>query len=493
MQKTGIITHTFSMQKFNAQLDDNVKKVKDILSASDIFFHFAVSSDEVRFVLIYTDGLVDKSVLGDLVLRPVESHSLKNKTVDDVKKLLPFPEVKTETDIKTATDEILNGNTVLLAEGIETALIIGAKFVPTRSVSEPQTDIAVKGPREGFVEDIKINTSLIRKRLKTPDLQFDSVSVGKQSNTLVSVAYIKGVAEETVLEEVKEKLRKIDVDVVVDSSYISAFLTSKKHSVFRFVGTTEKPDIFTAKIAEGRVGILVDGSPIALTVPFLAVEDFQSAEDYFVSPFFATITRFLRLFALLISLLLPAFYVSTQLFKLQLLPLGLTLTIASSIQGIPLSPSLEMFLVLFILEVIKEASVRMPKYVAMALSIVGALVLGETAVSAGFVSTPAIIVVAFSGICLYTVPNFVETGSIVRWIFLIVAGSVGPFGIVLLSAYLLYYLSAEESFGSPTLSPFSPLIKTDLKDTVLKTGLLSQTLRPKSLRSKNKMRLKEKQ
>ena len=204
----------------------------------------------------------------------------------------------------------------------------------------------------------------------------------------------------------------------------------------------------------------------------------------------ATTIRFLRFISLLVAILLPAFYVSAQLFKMQLLPLGLMLTIASSVRDLPLSPSLEMFVVLLLLEILKEASIRMPKYVGMSLSVVGALVLGETAVSAGFLSTPAIIIVAFSGICLYTVPNFVETGSILRWLFLLVGGSIGPFGIVLLLAFVLYYLLSADCFSAPLLAPFSPLTMHDLRDTIVKYDMLSLKKRPFIFRSKNRTRLR---
>ena len=223
----------------------------------------------------------------------------------------------------------------------------------------------------------------------------------------------------------------------------------------------------------------------------MLAEDLQSSEDYFVSPFIATSVRFLRCIALFVAILLPAFYVSAQLFKMQLFPLGLMLTIASSVRDIPLSPSLEMFVVLLLLEILKEASIRMPKYVGMSLSVVGALVLGETAVSAGFLSTPAIIIVAFSGICLYTVPNFVETGSLLRWLFLLVSGSVGPFGIVLLGAFVLYYMLSSDCFGAPMLAPFSPLVPHDLRDSVVKYDMLSLKKRPIIFDSANKTRLRQ--
>lgn len=575
------------MEKLTANLKENIRAIKSVLAAEDILVYAFHTGDGTECAIVYTDGMVDKAILGDLAARPLsklkasdtpvsacaeegveaakqeqdeeggkeppqeenaakqtsqkssdaqsqrsesptaqtkepqngngeEANAAKGKTSDqesapssggtsknaqsgekkaeltleEVKQAILFPELKEETELVNVFQEVLDGNSLLIVDGLETGLIVGAKMLPARAVMEPPTDIAVKGPREGFIEDIKTNMALLRKRLKTPGLKFELTKVGKRSATNIAVCYLDGISDEKVKEEIVRRIEEIDIDCIPDSSYIADFIAPRKHSLFRQIGTTEKPDIFAAKLAEGRVGILVDGSPIALTAPFILAEDFQSSEDYFVSPFMATIFRAIRFAAVLIALLLPAFYVTSQLFKMQLIPLGLTLTIASSIQGLPLSPSLEMFLVLLVLEVLKEASVRMPKYVGMALSIVGALVLGEAAVSAGFVSTPAIIIVAFSGICLYTVPNFVETGSVLRWLFLIVGGSIGPFGIVLLVAFLIYYLISADAFGMPLLAPFSPLVPHDLKDSLVKYNMQSLKERPNLFRSPNKTRLK---
>ncbi len=303
------------------------------------------------------------------------------------------------------------------------------------------------------------------------------------------MCYLKGTSGEKTVKEVKKKLQAIDIDILPDSSYLTHFLAERSYSLVKQVGTTEKPDIFCAKIAEGRVGIIADGSPIALTLPYLLIEDFQSSEDYFVPPYRATFTRLLRLLALIVAIYLPAFYIAGQLFKLQLFPVKLLLTIAGSIRDIPLSPSLEMLLVLFVLEILNEASIRMPKYVGMALSVVGALVLGETAVTAGFVSTPAIIIIAFSGIGLYAVPNLIEVTSVVRLAMLLVAGSVGTYGIILLTAFILFYLAATENYGTPLLAPFAPQIGRDLRDSFVKYNLGSLPTRPKTLKSKNKRRL----
>lgn len=483
------------MSAFSTTLSKNLNELKRLLPSEDILTYSFETADGVSCAVIYADGVVNKELIGDLIARPLSRLSIKNDegkyalNREIIEKSLLFPELKTAKNIPDAVKEILDGNSLLLIDGLDVGFVVGAKLLPTRAIMEPPTDIAVKGPREGFVEDIKTNMGLVRKRIKTADLRFETLRVGKQSDTAVSLCWLEGTSNDKVKEEIKGRIQKIDVDNIPDSSYIAAFLSPRKHSLFRTVGTTEKPDIFTAKISEGRVGVLVDGSPIALTLPYILTEDLQSSEDYFISPFMATTTRFLRFVSLLVAILIPALYVSAQLFKMQLFPLGLTLTIASSTRDIPLSPSLEMFVVLLLLEILKEASIRMPKYVGMSLSVVGALVLGETAVSAGFLSTPAIIIVAFSGICLYTVPNFVETGSILRWLFLLVGGSVGPFGVVLLLAFVLYYLLSTDAYGAPLLAPFSPLTQGDLRDSLVKYDMLSLTNRPKIFGSKNKTRL----
>ena len=377
---------------------------------------------------------------------------------------------------------------MLIWEGMDEGLVVGTKKVPARAVTEPPTDVAIKGPREGFVEDVKLNTALVRKRLKTGELRIEFLTVGRRSQTSVALCWLDGTSVQSTVDEIRSKLSAIDIDAVPDSSYLARFLSGRPYSLVKQVGTTEKPDIFCAKIAEGRVGVLADGSPIALTLPYMLIEDFQSGEDYFVPAARATFTRFLRLFALLVAIYLPAFYIASQLFKLQLLPVKLLLTIAGSIRDIPLSPSLEMLLVLLVLEVLNEASIRMPKYVGMALSVVGALVLGETAVSAGFVSTPAIIIIAFSGIGLYAVPNLIEETSVLRLMMLLAAGSVGTYGIILLSAFVLIYLVSTENYGVPLAAPFAPFIRRDLRDALMKYNLISLKERSQTIGSPNKRR-----
>ncbi len=475
--------------KLTGTLEKDLKTLKNILPAEDILTFSFQSKNGIAFTVVYADPISDKELLGEQVIRPLLRYDGK-ATAEDIGKSITSAELRKNGDIDKLAEEILGGNPVVLFDGMDEAIITGVKKVFVRAIAEPSTDVAVKGPREGFIEDIKINTSLVRRRLKTPDLRFHMMTVGRRSTTSVAVCWLEGTTPKKTVEEVKKKLQEIDIDIIPDSSYLTHFLSSRPYSLLKQVGTTEKPDIFCAKIAEGRVGIIVDGTPIALTVPYLIVEDFQSSEDYFVPAYRATFTRILRLLALLVAIYLPAFYVAAQLFKLQLFPVKLLLTIAGSIRDIPFSPSLEMLLVLFVLEVLNEASIRMPKYVGMALSVVGALVLGETAVSAGFVSTPAIIIIAFSGIGLYAVPNLIEITSVLRLAMLLIAGSVGTYGIILATAFILFYMVTSDNFDTPVLAPFSPLVKRDLRDSIVKYNLGSLDMRPRTLKSKNKWRYK---
>ncbi|MBR6736929.1 MAG: spore germination protein [Clostridia bacterium] len=472
------------------KLDKNIENNKSLLnkelnSQDVIYFSFNVNGTSA--LAIYLESLTDKELLGEQVIKPL--YLLENlSSVKSVTKALTLPECKELYYIKDCTKKIVEGDAVILIDGFSSAFTVATKKPSVRAVAEPPTASVLKGPREGFVENILINTSLVRQRLKSPKLKVEKLTVGKQSQTQIELVYLTNVANDSVVNGLREKISKINVDGIIDSSYVIKCITNRKTSMFKQVGSTEKPDIFVAKLLEGRVGVLVDGSPIALTAPFIMLEDFQSSEDYYINTHRANFSRVLRVTAVIISVLLPAFFVSAQLFHLQFIPLSFLLTIVSSIKGIPLSPSVEMFVTLLIFEILNEASVRMPRYVGIAMSVVGALVLGETAVNAGMVSTPTIMIIALSGICFYAVPDLNETLSVLRLMFLTVAGFMGGYGIILLSAGLLTYLNDFTSFGAPYLSPYAPLNLNDLGDGIIMDFYAEQTKRPEFLKSHNKIR-----
>ncbi|MBQ0099108.1 MAG: spore germination protein, partial [Firmicutes bacterium] len=370
-------------------------------------------------------------------------------------------------DINECIKEIASGQCILIFDGKRFAFSFGVQKFEKRAIQEPPTSTVIKGPREGFVESLTVNLSLLRRRIKSEKLVVENYTVGKTSCTPLSIVYISNAVDKKLLKQIRDKIKKIDIEWVLDSSYVSKYLSEHKTALFKQIGNTEKPDILASKILEGRIAIFVDGSPIVLTVPYLLIEDFQSPSDYYNSTYSATFTRLIRTFAVILSLLLPSVFVASELFHLQLIPLSFLLTLVNSIKGIPLSPSYEMFFTLFIFEILNEASVRMPKYVGMVVSIVGGLVLGETAVNAGIISAPTLMIVAFSGICLYTVPELVQNFSIIRLLLLAVAGSFGLYALIATLAILIVYLVTLVSFVTPLCAPYSPIVVNVLKDGVV--------------------------
>lgn len=473
--------------KISKDLEQNIQHLKSILKSEDITF-LEEHIGQTKAMLVFVNDLVNKESIGELILRPASQF---NDELDEKSffQLFLSPEKKKIFNLNELVSEVVSGSAVLIADTLSVGISFGLKQFEKRAITEPPTSTVIKGPREGFVESLPVNISLMRRRIKSPDLRFENVTIGEYSKTPISICYIDGIVDKNLVTQIKQKLSTISIDAVLDASYVSKFLGEHRTSLFKQVGNTEKPDILSGKILEGRVAIFVDGSPIALTVPYLLIEDFQSASDYYNSTYSAIFARCLRLISVIFALFLPAFFIAAELFHLQLIPLSFLLTIVNSIKGIPLSPSHEMFFTVLIFEILNEASVRMPKYVGMVVSIVGGLVLGETAVNAGIISAPTLMIVALSGICLYTVPELEQSFSILRILFLIVAGSAGAYGIIVLIALILIYLVSFENYNTPIFAPFAPLITRDLKDTFYKDFLTDMEYRPKSIKNENERRI----
>lgn len=464
------------------------KKIKkDFGESADLCLRPAVIAGKNAF-FASIDGLVDKELLESHVIRPLsELQTIGEGAVERVV-CLSSP-VRREKEIGKAEEAIAEGDTALFLEGEAEGYLFSVRKWERRSVEEPPTSSVIKGPREGFTEDVTVNAALLRRRLKNKALVIREMRIGKYSASKVLVCYLSDVAAKKTVDLVNERLAHIDIDGVIDSSYLTKFLEDDPDSLFPQVGSLEKPDVVAAKLLEGRVAILSDGSPIALTVPHLLIESFQDSQDYFKRNSRVTVTRFLRLFGAIIALFLPAAFVAVQEYQYQVLPLKFLITIINSTNGTPLSPTLEMLLVLIIFDILNEASVRMPRYVGMALSIVGAIVLGETAVSAGLLSSPAVLVTALSSIGLYLVPDDVGTYSLLRLVFVAAAALLGLLGILFALLLLLSHLVTLESFGSNYLSPYSPLENSDLKDGFIKRELPAMTARPIGIANQNPTRI----
>lgn len=421
----------------------------------------------------------------------VEINETEKITADLLNKIIYIsdPIIVCETFEEMVT-KIASGDIGLLIDGAESFFVLSLRDYKTRGITEPPVSTVLRGPREGFVEDMKVNMTMLRRRFKTPDLVFDLMQIGKYSGTQIAIAYIDGVADKSVVEKIKSRISKINCDGIIDSSYIARYIEDNKHSLFNQVGSAEKPDIIAGKLLEGRVAIICDGSPTVITLPFVLFEHFQASEDYYTKSYRASATRILRVIAMIIAISLPAAYVALQEFQYHMFPLKLLVVIMNSLQGVPLTPTIEMIVLLLVFEILNEASVRMPRYVGTALSIVGAIVLGESAVSAGLLSVPTLLVTAMSTIGLYCVPDEVDAGSILRILFVAVAGVLGIFGLILAVFVLFAYMVGLRNYGTSYMAPFSPMLPLDMQDGVTKKNLIDMKKRPFSIPTINRVRAK---
>jgi spore germination protein KA len=402
--------------------------------------------------------------------------------------VLPVGEVKTESSLDKIANALVYGDGILLIKGQKEALQCAFKKWDKRAVSEPPVSSVIRGPREGFVEDMKTNTGLLRRRLRTEHLIFQQLQIGRFSNTAVTVAHVRGIADERLVRRIMERLKKIDVDGIIDSFYIQQFLEERKGSFLRQIGYCEKPDIAAAKLLEGRIAIFVDGSPAVLTLPYILFEDIQNSADAYSRQPYNNLVILLRVLALAASVLLPGLYVALQVFHYKLLPLKTVVTLSNSIQGTPLPPMLEMLLVIFLFIVVYEAALRMPRYVGMALSIVAAMVLGDTAVKAGILSSFSVLISAVSSVAAHTVPDQVNNVNLLKIAFIVLGGLTGFFGIVLGVLLVAAYATGMDSYGAPYMAPYAPYIAEDTKDGIFRENIGDMKTRPESIPSVNKTR-----
>lgn len=444
--------------------------------------------------LFYIDCLVNKELLTSGILATISKTELKNGSQDLLSilknEIIAVGSIKEVKDKKSVQEEIFNGSVILAVEGENSFLAIGITEFQTRSITEPPSASVVRGPREGFIEDIETNLSMLRKRLKTPSLAVKRLKVGQRTSTKVAILYLEGVINPKIVKEVEKKISNIDIDGVIDSYYIEELLIDKKETFFKKIGDSEKPDVICSKILEGRLAIVVDGSPIVLTVPYILFEDMQSPGDYYGIAAKTSVVRMIRLIGLLLAILLPGLYVALQSYHYRILPINFLITLLSSIEGISFPPVIEILFVLFLFDILNEASVRMPKQLGMALSIIGALILGDTAVQAGLITPPSIVVVAISGITLYIIPNQVNEASILRSLFTMVGGFSGFYGIFVCFIVLVGYLVSIESYGTAYMSPYAPSIKQDKKDGFIKKSLDEMIYRPKSFSPLDRKKIK---
>uniref|UniRef100_UPI00301AD54D spore germination protein n=1 Tax=Bacillus cereus TaxID=1396 RepID=UPI00301AD54D len=377
-------------------------------NCSDIVFRPIIIDSQNKILFIYIDGLIDIKVVEQVVLKPMMFEGLPSgvKSVDSVgeiiqNQLIAVSQVKTISKVREVIEAVLKANVVILTEGESQALVADLKGFEKRGIEEPAAEISVRGPRDGFTETIRVNTSLIRRRIRSQKLKMEPYSIGELSQTDVVIAYIEGIAPDSVLDEVRQRVKRIQIDGVLESAFIEEFIEDQPFSPFPQIQNTERPDAVCASLLEGKVAILVDNTPFVLIVPMTFWTGLQAAEDYYERSIYTTFVRWIRLILINISLFLPSLYVAITTFHPKLIPTNLLISIAAAREGIPFPAVIEALMMEFLFEGLREAGVRLPKPVGSAVSIVGALVIGQAAVQAGIISAPVVIVVATTGIASF--------------------------------------------------------------------------------------------
>lgn len=466
---------------------------KDFKGSSDFITQEITLKCGKKLCLCFIDSLINKPMVSDSLVEPlIKENFTETVNLDDVFNKVAIAGSEKAYGYDNILEKFLNGNLIITADWFrgDGVIVCPVQGYERRSVTEPPTSAVLKGPREGFTEDLTINLSLLRRKLKTKDFKVKEVNAGKYSGTRIAVTYISSIAKASVVKEVIKKLKSINIDGILDSFYVESLLETKHSPIFKQVGSTEKPDVAVSKLLEGRVAIVVDGSPIILTVPYVFLEDLQSGDDYYNHAMHASFIRVIRVLGIIFAITLPGIYVALQSFHYALLPIDFLISLQSAIEGLSVPPLIEILIVIFLFEILNEAGTRMPKYSGMALSIVGALVLGETAVQAGIISPPAVIIVAISGITLFTVPDQVMAVTLLRLLFTLIGGIAGFYGILVGFLFLIAYLTTFDSYGAAYFAPYAPYVKSDIKDGIFKKSLINFKTRPDSIPNKNKVRLK---
>ena len=472
-------------------LDENLRIFKLFSGPSPdiIVRELKFGQAKVRTAIIHVDTLADtaliEGLIGTLSVDPFQTP------VGEVHKREIFREYKERLlrsskakEAETFTDMwqgLINGNTAIIFDGMAKALICETQAHIGRSIEEPATETVIRGAREGFVENAETNIALIRKRLKTPNLWVKKFIIGHLTQTDVSVLYIKGLAGEELISEVYRRINSIEMDAVIESGNIEDMIEDNPFAIFPLVFRTERIDRVVSMLLEGRVCIITDGTPFVMVVPMNFPMLLQAPDDYYEKVPIGSFLRILRFVAFTASIILPGTYVGIITFHHELIPTELLLRLTAAKEGVPFPVVFEVFMMELVFEFLREAGVRLPKAIGSAVTIVGALVLGEAAMRAGLVSAPVVIIVSFTAIASFTVPTFSFgiAARLIRFIFIILGGVLGLFGIQFGLLVMLVLLSGLRSFGYPFLSPIAPLIISDWKDLYFRVWRWADVTRPK--------------
>lgn len=493
------------LYRFDPSLAVNINNLREIL-ADSVDFHFRefnIQSLDRKAAVVYLEGMsgeenINVNIIAKLI-GPYNCDSVaarSDKVLEFLKDTrLTARGIVEENTLAGAVKRVLAGDTMLMVDGVASALVVATRSIENRSISEPETESAVRAPKEGFVEGLRINISLLRRRIKNQNLVVKKITIGEKTFTDLAVVYYRGIANPKLIEEVERRLKLVNMDGPAGIGVVEGIIEDHPYSLFPTMLVTERPDKVSASILEGRVAILMDGTPFCILAPGTLPDFFQSSDDYYEKWMAGSFFRFLRYISAFFAATSPAIYVAMSTFHPGLIPTPLTITIANARLGIPFPTFLEALIMEVMLEILQEAGVRLPKTIGPAVSIMGGLVIGEATVRAGLISAPMVIVIAFTAIASFNVANY-RINLLVRLIrvpFLILGATFGAFGVLVGLLATGVHISLMESFGVPYLGTFLPRNTsdlTDLKDSIIVMPPAQMDDRPTFLSPEDKRRQK---
>jgi spore germination protein len=461
----------FAHLPISVSLEENERIIRGLFEdCSDVAIRSFKIEQNIPAMAVFIDGLAKTEEVNQALksLMILEGGASRIDAIQST--TLPVSQIQKATNYMDFLLSILGGDTGILVDQDSSALLLGIRGANTRSISEPETESVIRGPREGFIENLRTNTSMLRRKIKSPRLKMKSQTIGKQTNTSIVIAYMEGICDPALVEEIEKRLEKIDTDSIFESGYIEEYIQDSSYSPFPQLQYSERPDAVALAMVNGRIAIFVDGTPMVLLAPAVFWDFMQASEDLYERFQIGTLLRWLRYLFLIISLFTPALYVAIITFHQEMLPTSLLLSVAAAREAIPFPAVVEALLLEVTFEALREAGIRLPKTIGQAVSILGALVVGQAAVEAGIVSAPMVIVVSLTGIASFTIPRFNGAIAIrmLRFPITIAASVFGLFGIILASMAILGHMANLRSFGVPYLSPSAPLSISDLKSILVR-------------------------
>jgi spore germination protein KA len=459
-------------------IQDNIVEMKKILGDSIDVKIVDFLELPIPFAICYIEGLVNKMQMEYSVIEPIKKWQKRNaKSSLNPIDLIHQMEISAPLQVCDHFDKIitpvLKGNIIIFVNGLPKAFNLPIETWETRGVDEPEAQTMVRGPREGFIETLQINTSLIRRRISNPALRFKPFEVGKITKTTILVSYLESQVDHDILQEVIKRVSNLNTDKIFESGMLEELIDDNGYTPFPTFQSTERPDVAAAALTEGNVVIMLEGTPFVLITPTTFISFFQAAEDYYHHYDLSTFIRIIRVISYVISISLPATYIAVTTFHHELIPTNLLVSLAAQREGVPFPAFLEALVMETIFEILREAGIRMPRPIGSAVSIVGAIVIGESAVAAGLVSPAIVIVVSLTAISSFVSPYYAFSGAarLLRFLLMLLAATTGIFGMIFFMLGLFIHLCSLTSMGKPYFTPLAPFQSGKQKDGLLRLPL----------------------